>query len=277
MDKVEIETMKSVHAANMKLLLEIDRICKKHRIEYFLDSGTLLGAAREKGFIPWDDDIDLILKRKEYEKFLAVADELSEDFKLVKPSESDFFFDQVIKVVYKKSLLHAPREEDHYYNDQYNHLCVDLFPLDNYGKGLKGRIQIFKLKMLYGMTMSRRYKIDYSKYSFTEKLKVALLASIGKLFSLNKILRSYERVATNFNNSAAELFLSSHYPLSDIDKVFMVEWFNESDVLTINDKPFPVPKGWNRMLTRLYGDYKSLPPIEKRVPDHVNLKEVKVW
>ena len=80
--------IKKVQQANLKILLEVDRICKKHNIKYLLDAGTLIGAVRHKGFIPWDDDVDLAFPRKDYEKFLAIAkDELPEGIKLYHPSD----------------------------------------------------------------------------------------------------------------------------------------------------------------------------------------------
>ena len=80
------EKMKRAWAAEMEVLKEIDRICNAHGIQYFADSGTLLGAVRHKGFIPWDDDIDIAMKREDYQKFLAVAPkELPERWRLCNP------------------------------------------------------------------------------------------------------------------------------------------------------------------------------------------------
>lgn len=73
MEEREHSDLTRVHEANLKLLKEIDRICRKYRIQYMLDSGTLLGAVRHKGFIPWDDDADVVFTRPNYEKFLKVA------------------------------------------------------------------------------------------------------------------------------------------------------------------------------------------------------------
>ena len=87
---VENETktydLSKVHAVNLKLLKEVDRICRKYKIKYALDSGTLLGAIRHGGFIPWDDDVDVVMTRSNYEKFLKVVRrELSEGMTFVEP------------------------------------------------------------------------------------------------------------------------------------------------------------------------------------------------
>ena len=277
MDKKEIRALEDIHAVNMKLLYEVDRVCKKYGIRYYLDSGTLLGAVRNKGFIPWDDDIDLVLERSEYDKLLAVADEFQGNFEFIRPDGHHFFLDCISRIAYKHSQLHTPCEEDHYYNDYYNRLFVDLFPLDHFGGGFRGKLQIFKLKMLYGMAMSRRHSINYSKYGFAEKLTVAVLATFGKLFSLERIMRRYEKIAIRYNNRPAEFLLSSHYPLPDIGRLFPAKAFEKSDIVTINDANFPAPAGWDDVLTQLYGDYMSLPPVEQRVPQHANLKEAAIW
>ena len=80
--------LSGVHAVNLKLLKEIDRICRKYKIKYALDSGTLLGAIRHGGFIPWDDDVDVVFTRANYEMFKKVARrELPEGMSFVEPDE----------------------------------------------------------------------------------------------------------------------------------------------------------------------------------------------
>ena len=89
-----MERLERIHELLFDMLTAIDELCQKHEITYYLDSGTLLGAVREKDFIPWDDDADITMKREDYEKLLAVANELPEPYRLVTPdSYGGYFFD----------------------------------------------------------------------------------------------------------------------------------------------------------------------------------------
>ena len=123
-----------VHETNLKLLKEIDRICRKYKICYMLDAGTLLGAVRHQGFIPWDDDVDIAFTRSNYNAFLKVVRrELSDTMELVMPEElgdGNAFFDFTARVIYKKSRRHEDTEEMQYYGGKLNHLWVDLFVID---------------------------------------------------------------------------------------------------------------------------------------------------
>ena len=99
--------LSKVHEANLKLLKEIDRICQKYKIKYALDSGTLLGAIRHGGFIPWDDDVDVVMTRANYEMFAKVVRrELTEGMTFVEPNQyhnGEAFFDFVPRILYDKS------------------------------------------------------------------------------------------------------------------------------------------------------------------------------
>ena len=89
MEEILQEKLNQIQAANLKMLKEIDRICRKHDISYRLDSGTLIGAVRHKGFIPWDDDADIIMRRNDWERFREVAPaELPDSMELMTPFDS---------------------------------------------------------------------------------------------------------------------------------------------------------------------------------------------
>lgn len=123
-----------VHEANLKLLKEIDRICRKYKIKYMIDSGTLLGAVRHQGFIPWDDDADVIFTRPNYEKFLKVAGrELPEGMTLLRPEDirgGKVFYDFTTRIIYDNSRVHEDNEQMQFYEGKLNHIWVDLFIID---------------------------------------------------------------------------------------------------------------------------------------------------
>ena len=131
--------MSHVHRANLKILKEIDRICRKYKIQYALDAGTLIGAVRHKGFIPWDDDADIVFTRNQFEAFKKVVRrELPDTMELVEPDSfhgGKAFFDFTPRIIYKKSRMHPDSDKMDYYDGKLNHLWVDLFILDKLPKG----------------------------------------------------------------------------------------------------------------------------------------------
>lgn len=270
--------LQDVHYANYELLKEVDRIFKKNVIEYFMFAGTLIGAIRHQDFIPWDDDVDIAMTREMFNKMISnnVLDQVSDDFEVVYPDEDQCFFDMVIKINYKKSRLQISNEETKYYNEKHNKVSLDIFVLDKTYKGIKGKIQRFKLKMIYGEAMSKRYKIDYSKYSFIEKIKVKTLVFLGKHKSMKKLYKKYIDVSSKYNNKNLEYCFSSNDLLTCIDILYLVKDFEKSVDVKVRDSMLSAPIGYDECLKRTYGNYMELPPVEQRVPLHINFDEVYV-
>ena len=156
----------AVHQANLKMLKEIDRICRKYHIQYMLDAGTLLGAVRHKGFIPWDDDADVVFTRENYERFARVV-------RFLEPrqlGDGDAFYDFTPRILYLDSQTHESGEEMAFYGGKLNHLWVDLFIQDTLPENvLAARFTKLLQVGIYGLAMGHRYRLDYSKYSLAGK------------------------------------------------------------------------------------------------------------
>lgn len=269
--------MNEIHYANYELLKEFDRICKKNNIEYFICSGTTLGAVRHEDFIPWDDDVDIAIKRSEYDKLLTVLDQVSNDFIITYPTDDSVFFDMTVKLNYKNSKLSKSTEETKYYKDKHNMISLDIFILDSTFNSFKGKWQRFRLKMIYGQAMSKRFKIDYSKYSFLQKMQIFVLSRIGKIFSMERIWKKYDKVSKKYNNNEkAKFYYSSNDLLEYIDILYPKYYFSEMTLGKIKNGFFPIPKEYDKYLKKTYGDYMQLPPEEKRIPMHINFDEVEV-
>ena len=100
--KLSDEDLKKLQSELLEILVDIKTVCDKHQIDYMLCGGTMLGAIRHKGFIPWDDDVDIMMLRNEYNKFKAVFDEeLSEKYVLAEPLSSPRYFSKMVKVFKK--------------------------------------------------------------------------------------------------------------------------------------------------------------------------------
>ena len=122
------ETLRKAQLIMLDMLIEFDALCKKHQLQYWMDSGTLLGAVRHKGFIPWDDDIDLSMPLEDYQKFLSVADELSDEI-FVQNQQSDTSFKLDFTKLRSNRGAIVEFHEKGQTVDYHQGLFVDIFPM----------------------------------------------------------------------------------------------------------------------------------------------------
>lgn len=267
------DTFEKIHEVNYKLIGEVKRICDANGIKYFLDSGTLLGAIRHQDLIPWDDDVDIAFPRGEYEKFIKVApDFLGEDFELVIPGKlkDDAFFDFIPKIAYIPSRIHDDNDEEKFYGNKVNHICLDLFVIDSVANGkLKSKWQHLQLMCIYGMAMGHRYDIDYTKYGGVTKVAVWFFEKIGRMMSVEKIIKKYDKVSAKYhgNENCDEVFYSN-YTIRGQKLHFKKEWLAEATTGTIAGTEYSIPAEYDKILSTIYGDYMKLPPEADRIPKH---------
>lgn len=265
--------LSKVHQANLSILKEIDRICRKYRIKYLLDAGTLLGAVRHKGFIPWDDDADVAFTRTNYEAFLKVVRlELPEHMELLEPGDlrgGKAFYDFTPRILYKNSKTHEDTKEMEYYEGKLNHLWVDLFIIDELPEKKAASTWTLLLHtIIYGLAMGHRYRLDYSKYSLTNKICVGILALIGKLIPMKIIRKLQLMTAVKDRKGTSRLRYYSNYQPDYLYVTLQKEWCEETVDLEFEDTKLMAPKGFHEVLTWIYGDYKKLPQEEMRHPTH---------
>lgn len=262
-----------VHEANRKLLKEIDRICRKYKIKYAMDSGTLLGAVRHQGFIPWDDDVDVAFTRANFEMFMKVAPrELPEGLSLLRPEEirgGTVFYDFTSRVIYENSRTHGDTQQMRFYDGKLNHVWVDLFVLDRLPDG-KGGAAFAKLlqKIIYGMAMAHRDRIDYSKYSLADKIRVGVLAAAGHLVPMPLLFKLQKIAAAKDRKKKTKRWYYSNYQPDYLYVTLEGEWCEKMVDLPFEDMTCMAPVGYAHVLEQIYGDYMTLPPEEKRAPSH---------
>lgn len=259
-------TLRKVQLVQLEILKEIDAVCKKNNIQYFLDSGTLLGAVRHRGFIPWDDDLDIGMTRENYEKFLKIANhELDEHFYCLNWHEYDDYGLSFAKVK-KKNTLYV---ENVTRNSIHSEIFVDVFPYDRYpATSVSKYLQGYPLLLLRVLIKLRAGNIPWAGGSTMKKIKYFPVIVASKMFPAKWMIRLYEKTAQRYNsNDDYEWYFPqgiSRYGAW----VLRREWLDNVALIRFEDGEFPGPKDVDSYLKHAYGNYMQLPPEEKRWNRH---------
>lgn len=240
---------KRIWEVELAMLAEFDRVCEKYGLRYCADGGTLLGAVRHEGFIPWDDDIDVVMPRPDYEKLKEVsADEFSKPFFLQNIyTDSEFYL--ITKLRHSETLaLEYPEKR----NNQ--GIFIDIFPLDAMRDGSVRMEKIALIQMeLYLVSAQEvlyRYLVERGMKTY---LSATAREALLKLPAKERF-REYERFqAAHFGDSQRLNFfgfeLEGRYP--HIDRA----WYSELIKLPFEKRTIPAPVGYEPLLHELFGDY----------------------
>lgn len=241
----------------LDLLLQVDRVCKKHNIQYFLDGGTLLGAIRHKGFIPWDDDLDIMMLRPEYEKFLTLKDEFQEPYFLQTPYTDPGYYGSFAKLRNSNTTGMSLRFAYQHFNFG---ITLDIFAYDNNDDSAESRKRYETLNNLH-IQNSTAMKKSNLHLSERDKQRVRELNDADPLKryeEIQKLCRTFENQNTKY---VSDLMATAYGFDRDL---FFKEDFSKAIEWEFEGFKFPVPIGYDRMLKILYGDYMEFPPIEER-------------
>jgi len=274
--------MLALQKVNLYILQEIDRICKKYKINYTLDSGTLLGAIRHGGFIPWDDDADIAMTRSNFEAFRRIVKrELSDKLEFIMPNEfknGKVFYDFTPRIIYKPSARHKKNDKKDPYEGKLNHLWVDIFIIDKLPKSKPlQRLTLFSQKLIYLFSMGHRKKLDLKKYKGSMKIAVSVFSIIGKIISMKYLFRLQDRLSKLFYKSrkSGTLYYSNYQP-DYIDIKVNKDWYEKYLNIKFEDTVLSIIDEYDSVLQLVYGDYMTPPPKADRVPTHGSM-EIEVY
>ena len=263
-----------IHDYEYEMLCKLDDVCRKNNITYFMEAGTLIGAARHKDFIPWDDDIDIYFKRKDFEKLLAHKDELAPYRVHIPDGKDGYFWDYTTRMIDERvSIKKDDREARFYDHNNCDHLFMDLFVMDNNPGGIRGKLHIFYLKLLYVFGTSRRYNLTYDVPANPfARFAVYILCRIGIFIPLKRLFAWYEKVSQMYNkNKKCKYYVLSNVSATYIsDSVYKKEWYKKKVELPLRDRKFFAPAGYDASLRSYYGDYTQFPPEREQFPDHID-------
>lgn len=269
----DIESVKKIA---LDILTEIDKICRENNLKYSLASGTLLGAVRHKGFIPWDDDVDIVMLYEDYQKFLEIANsKLDKKFYIATPEKSDVYSQLFTKVMAKSTVFGESYFA--YSKGHPNGIFVDIFPLyptDNIYKHQKRQNITAKIckSMLY-------IKSNYFFNQTGMRLLYFYLRRFAYFFIPRKfIIKKFKKSALKYNSHQSDYAMALTGLGSDtVDRsLFKKEWFESLIDIDFEGHKFYAFSDYDTYLKHLFSDYMKLPPKEERHPHHyVNKFEVK--
>ena len=251
-------------------LLEVDRICKKHNIKYFLGGGSLLGAVRHKGFIPWDDDADVMMLRKDYDRFLSVLpNELPNYlFAQTQKNEKDSHF-PFTKLRINDTLLST--EFTSRFPNIHNGIFLDVLAQDYTSNSA------FLRKIHMKATASSRWLVldKWRGTSVNANSRFSSLCAniLRKIFPLGFLQKVQNKLISLHKNMKNPKYLFDSMGRNVSRGAFPAEWLDEAIWVDFENAKLPIPKEYDKYLKYLYGDYMEMIPVSERHVSH-DIKQI---
>ena len=254
-------TLEEIHKIDLNILKEFLKICKKHKLKYYIIGGTFLGAVRHNGFIPWDDDMDIALPRDDYEKFLSVAnDELPENMKLITFYNDDKYRYFLPRIVDLNTEIVEKRYEK---LGEKSHLFIDFFPIDGTPNNSILR-KIYYFRILFNRMLVSWYYIDTIDPSRKRKKYEKVLIFLGKILP-TKLLINPKKILKKIDNILKKQKISNSNNIGTIMGAYRTreivpkEYFGKPTKYKFEDIYLTGPEKYDEYLTHMYGDYMKIP------------------
>ncbi len=262
--------LKEYKAILLQTMKDFIRLCDQQHLTYTVFAGTLLGAVRHHGLIPWDDDIDVAMPRPDYEKLMSLRDHLPLPSYELLDFHTPGYHLPFAKFAHTGSTIWEERGKECIFG-----VFVDIFPLDETGDDYKATARLHReakhTAYLYDCSMRKHYWGEVSRFASRgdiRELKNLLLDLCWRRFCKTHYLQKYERIIEETKKARGEnlVEINCMYPLKT--QIFPKAWYASVRPVPFEDFEVNIPVGYDNILRQVYGDYRQLPPVEKRVTRH---------
>ena len=257
--KEQMLTIDEVKKIEITILSAIDKICERNNLEYYLCGGSMIGAVRHKGFIPWDDDIDIFLKRSDYNKLIDLMKKQKEyEWLGILDDSTENYYYPFAKAVDKNTV--AKME-----NNLTKHgIWVDIFPIDFLPKEEKKRRRLLK-KCYYYRAIVIAMTTDFSMVKHDTKMILKkILCIYAKIYGKKRIYKKYSDLIKDSERYENSKYVACLCPTYKEREIFEEDKLFKRKKYEFEEKEFWGIKNYDYYLSQLYGDYMKLPPVEKR-------------
>lgn len=264
MREIQSEEIKQIE---YELLCKIDKVCKENDISYSLTGGTLIGAIRHNGFIPWDDDIDIQMPRKDYMRFLDICAKNDVGFDAMSIYSNPKYTELFAKAVDRDTLLVEVNREKRGYDQG---VYVDIFPVDGMGHTLKEAKRryyrkAFQRELLVAAKWSRLFR-SKTKPWYYEPIRFVMFV-LSRCVSREKMIKNIEKYCMKYDMEEME-YSTIYSGVYRTKEIMETKYYQDYETCKFEDGTFPVLKRYDPYLRKIFGDYMQLPPEEKRVTHH---------
>lgn len=238
------------------------KVCQKYNLGYFLIGGSAIGAVRHNGFIPWDDDLDIGMLRKDFDTFREVAQkELPEEYYIEYGILKGNIFSSLLRIRSRKTTGIIVDEFNQ--NSIGGGIFIEIYPFDHTFSGVRRKIQLAK-SSLYFLVLN-----NWNRANDFKGIK-RLIIQVMKLFSIGWIWKCYERNNVKYDNVDTEYVDTIALPSYAKQNIhfYLIEDVNETTPHIYEFMELNIPRGNDRCLRQQYGDYMQLPPLKDRGTHH---------
>ena len=254
--------LRKLQLVQLEILKVIDDIFQKHDIKYSLYAGTLLGAVRHKGFIPWDDDLDICMSRREYDRFIRIWNEEKPEGYILQNKENTPEFVQSFTKIRKEhtTFLQYEWEKDKYHTG----IFVDIFPIDRMPEG-KVKLAVFQLKCMLYQLYTREF-VPPKSGKVTKCITAILLKCTSK--TMRPKLRKKLLTSITKYNDVKQYHTAAIETVASLRIKFPADMLDSYTKILFEDAEFMCFADWDEHLKCKFGDYMKLPPESERAWRH---------